>query len=110
MKSYSRNEIFNKWEKPIYYFSYAVGNTDLEKFKNSEIFGICIKEYKIEDNNSVFNCFVYYEESDHLENCGYFMKVFNGLGEMIESTAPYYELINDSEECVKKALSDLGFL
>ena len=110
MKLYNRNEIINKFGKPIYYFSNSIGNTDLEKFKNSFIFNSNITEYKIESDTNMLSCFVDYNESEHSENCGYFMKVFNETGEMVEDTFPSYELMDNSKESVEEVLSDLGFL
>ena len=110
MKTYSRNEIMNKWGKPIYYFSKSPGNTDLEKFKNSFIYNQNSSEYIIQSKNDTFTCVVDYNDSENPDNCGYFMKVFNQLGELVEDTFASYELYDDSKESVEEVLVDLGLL
>lgn len=107
---FGRNEIMNKHGKPIYYFSRSAGNTELEKFKNSSIFNGDSKEYNIQGKNDTLTCIVDYNDSEHEENCGYFMKVFNSLGELIEDTFPGFELQDDSEISAKEVLQDLGLL
>lgn len=107
---YSRNEIMNKHGKPIYYFSRSAGNTELEKFKNSYIFNKDSKEYNIQSKNDTLTCIVDYNDSEHEENCGYFMKVFNSLGELIEDTFPGFELEDDSQISAEEVLQDLGLL
>ena len=55
------------------------------------------KEYIIQGKNDKLTCIVDYNDSEHEENCGYFMKVFNSLGELIEDTFPGFELQDDSQ-------------
>ncbi len=110
MKTYSRGEIVNKHGKFIAYFSKSTGSNDLEKFKNSFIYNQNIKEYVVKVKNDVLSCFVEYNLDTHRENCGYFMKVFNSLGELIEDTFPGYSLYDDSQESVEEVLTDLNLL
>jgi hypothetical protein len=107
---YARNEIKNKHGKAIYYFSKSTGNTELDKFKNSYIFNKDSKEYTIQGKNDTLTCIVDYNDSEHEENCGHFMKVFNSLGELIEDTFPGFELQDDSQISAEEVLQDLGLL
>jgi hypothetical protein len=110
MHLYNKNEIVNKHGKPIYYFSRSKGNTELEKFKNSTIYDKNDSEYIIQGKNDLLTCIVNYNESEHSENCGYFMKVFNSLGELIEDTFQGLELYDDTKASVEEILIDLDLL
>jgi len=109
MELFSKDEIINKHGKPVYYFSKSIGNTDLEKFKNSYLFNDKIIEYTIQGKNDIYACFVEYNRSEHRENCGWFMKVFNTAGELIEDTFPKAKLHNKSQKSAEEVLVSLGF-
>lgn len=110
MRLYSKNEIVNKHGKPIYHFSRSVGKTELEKFKNSTIYDKKCEEYIIQGKNDILTCIVDYNDSEHSEQCGYYMKVFNSLGELIEDTFPGIELYDNDNQSVRELLSDLDLL
>jgi hypothetical protein len=110
MRLYSKNEIVNKHGKPIYHFSRSVGKTELEKFKNSTIYDKKCEEYTIQGKNDILTCIVDYNDSEHSEHCGYYMKVFNSLGELIEDTFPSTELYDSGDQAVKELLIELNLL
>lgn len=106
MKTYRLDEIKNKHSKAIYYFSKAEGKTELEKFKNSFIYDKNCKEYVVEKNGDVLTCFIEYNETSDGSNDGWFVKVFNSNGELIEDSFPGIELEDDSLEALEIFLEE----
>jgi hypothetical protein len=106
MKTFRLDEIVNKHGKHVSYFSKAEGRTDLEKFKNSFIYDKNCKEYVVEKNGDRLTCFVEYNETSDGSNDGWFAKVFNSNGELIEDSFPGLELEDSSLEALEIFLEE----
>lgn len=110
LKLYDRSEIVNRYNKPIYMSSNSVGDTDLERYKNSDQSDKKDKEFIIQGKSDVLTCIVWYNSSSHREDRGYYLKVYNSAGELVEDTFPGLQLGSKSKASVEEVLTDLGLL
>lgn len=93
MRTYTRDEIVNKHNQPIYYWSKAKGKTELEKFRNSGF--IKGNEYIIPDKNGMnMTCIVDLEEGPE----GYQLVCFNDQEETIFQEICAYGVDRESVE------------
>ena len=101
MITYRKDEIVNKHNVYIAYWSKQKGNTELEKFKN---FQSGDSEYIIQDNNgNDITCFVNKNEGPE----GHILVAFNNLGETIINTD---DCQGDDKGCAEQCLSDYNKL
>lgn len=114
MKTFNISEIINSHGQPIYNTVNESGNTDLDKtlnyYKNNQIKHTLYNNIT-DKNNDIIHCLVWYNKSEHKENRGYFVDIFNSIGEKIEmSFRGGIQLHQDDLMSLQEVLTDLDYL